>query len=174
MPASLVPPLFGALARVGGALVGAGLVVAALALAPRVRGLWRVALGLLVLKALGQLVVAVGVGAGWAAVPAFRIVCLHLMLLGFVTLGLVAAARAVWGAEATRGRWALAAAVGVLLASLVLLTPLWPSAWGGAWVVWAVAGCAAGPVLVAAGMAALGGAGGGRGAASLDLPRPRS
>lgn len=151
MPASLVPPTFGALARVGGVAVGIGLLVAASVLTPRVRGLWRLALGLLGLKALGQLGVAVGVG--WASVPAFRILYLHLMLLGFVTLGLVAAARGVWGEGAARGRHALAAAVGLLLLSLVPLTPLWPSAWGGAWVPWAVAACALGPVLVAAWMA---------------------
>ena len=154
MPPSLVPPFVGLLARVGGALVGGGLVVAASALVPRVRGLWRVALGLLALKGLGQAAVSVGVGEGWAAVPAFRILYLHLMLLGFVTLGLVAAAHASWGGRAVPGRRALASAVGVLLLSLVPLTPLWPSAWGGRWVPWVVAACALGPVLAAGGMAA--------------------
>jgi hypothetical protein len=82
-------------------------------------------------------------------VPAFRILYLHLMLLGFVTLGLVAAARCAWGTGATRGHRALVAAVGLLLGSLVLLTPLWPSSWGAGWVAWVVAGCALGPVVVA-------------------------
>ena len=153
MPPSLVPSTFGALARVGGALVGVGLLAAVVALVPHVGGLWRAALGLLGLKAFGQFVVAVGVGEGWVAVPAFRILYLHLMLLGFVTLGLVAAARVTWGGGATRGEWLLAGAVGLVLFSLLLLTPLWPSAWGGAWVAWTVAGCALGPVLVAARMA---------------------
>ena len=153
MPPALVPPVFAGVARLGSVMVGGGLLVVALALGPRVRGLWRLALGLLALKALGQAAVAAGLGAGWAAVPAFRILYLHLMLLGFVSVGLVAAARGVWGSAATPGHRAFAVAVGVLLLSLVLLTPLWPSAWGGGWVVWAVAVGALGPVLVAAGMA---------------------
>ena len=125
-------------------------------LVPRLGGLWRVALGLLALKAAGQLAVAAWPDGGWAALPAYRVLYLHLMLLGFVTVGLVAAARAVWGPKATRGRWALVVAVGLLLGSLVLLTPLWPSAWGGAWVVGAVAACALGPVLVLGRMATRG------------------
>ena len=153
MAPALVPPAFGVLARLGGVLVGGGLLASVAVLAPRVGGLWRIALGLLALKASGQVAVAAWPDGGWAALPAYRILYLHLMLLGFVTLGLVAAARASWGDGATRGRRALAAAVGVLLLSLVLLTPLWPSVWGGPWVPWAVAACALGPVLVAAWMA---------------------
>jgi hypothetical protein len=87
-------------------------------------------------------------------VPSFRILYLHLMLLGFVTLGLVAAARAAWGEGATRGRRLLAAAVLVVLGSLLTLTPLWPAAWGGAWVAELVAWCALLPVLAAGWMVA--------------------
>ena len=154
MPAALVPPLFAVLSRVGGVLVGAGLVLVAAALWPGLRGLWRLALGLLALKALGQVAVGVVPGAAWTAVPSFRILYLHLMLLGFVTLGLVAAARAAWGEGATRGRRLLAAAVLVVLGSLLTLTPLWPAAWGGAWVAELVAWCALLPVLAAGWMAA--------------------
>ena len=152
MAPALVPPTFAALARLGGVLVGGGLLVAVAVLAPRVGGLWRVALGLLALKASGEVAVAAWPDGGWAALPAYRILYLHLMLLGFVTLGLVAAARDTWGARATRGAGGMAVAVGLLLVSLVPLTPLWPSVWGGAWVPWAVAACALGPVLVAAWM----------------------
>src|SRR5690606_5523483 len=142
MPAALVPPLFAVLSRLGGVLVGSGLVLVAVALWPGLRGPWRLALGLLALKALGQVAVGTLPGAAWTAVPSLRILYLHLMLLGFVTLGLVAAARAVWGAGATRGHRLFAAAVLVLLASLLLLTPLWPVVWGGAWVAELVAWCA--------------------------------
>ena len=93
MPSVHVPATFAVLARVGGVLVGGGLLVAAAALWPRVRRLWRVALVLLAVKAAGQVGVALWPGGGWAGLPAFRILYLHLMLLGFVTLGLVAAAR---------------------------------------------------------------------------------
>ncbi len=124
-----------------------------MALWPSLRGPWRLAFGLLVLKALGQIGVGIAPEAGWAAMPAYRILYLHLMLLGFVSLGLVAAARGVWGEAATRGRAFFAAAVGLVLFSLLTLTPAWPAAWGGAWVTGFVAGCALGPVLAAAWMA---------------------
>ncbi|MEP0546939.1 MAG: hypothetical protein ABJF88_08405 [Rhodothermales bacterium] len=152
MPAALVPPLFAGLARLGGVLVGVGLLVVVVALWPRLRGLWRLALGLLALKALGEVAVSAAPGAGWAAVPGFRILYLHLMLLGFVTLGLVAAARGAWGTEATRGHTLFAASVVLLLASLLTMTPAWPAAWGGAWIAEFVAWCALGPVLAAGAM----------------------
>ena len=169
MPAALVPSGLAVVARTGGALVGGGLllVVASLSVeswrlqkrgtrkrGPKPSGLWRLALGLLAAKALGQLAVSAAPGLGWGSVPAFRILYLHLMLLGFVTLGLVAAARAVWGIGATRGHRLFATAVALLLVSLLATTPLWPAAWGGRWVADAVAWCALGPVLAAAWMVA--------------------
>ncbi|MEP0547276.1 MAG: hypothetical protein ABJF88_10125 [Rhodothermales bacterium] len=146
MAPSLVPPTVELLARAGGLLLSAGLGLLVAALWRGADGLWRFALGALALKALG-LGAASLVGAGWTAVPAFRILYLHLGLLGFVSVGLVAAARATWGGGVTRGRRAFAFAVAALLASLVPLTPLWPAPWGGAWV-WSLAALLAfGPIL---------------------------
>ena len=53
-----------------------------------------------------------------------------------------------------RGRVGLAGAVGLVLGSLVLLTPLWPEALRGRWGVWAVALASVGPVLAVGWMAA--------------------
>lgn len=157
MVPSMVPPLLWVLANAGGVLVGAGLLAAVALLWRRVRApLWRLALALLAAKAAGQLVAGLTPGVGWGALPGARILYLHLMLLGFVTLGLAAAATTVWGAGATRGRWVLAAAVLVLLASLVPLTPFWPAAWAGHWAWVAAAWVALLPVFAAAWMAVRG------------------
>ena len=62
-----------------------------------------------------------------------RVLFLHTFLLGAITLGVVAAARGAWGSRATKGRWWLALAVGLLCASLVPLSGVWPPAWSGHW-----------------------------------------
>ena len=150
MAPSLVPPLFETLAHAGGALVAAGTLLVVAALWRGARGvLWRFALGALAVKALAEGAFSALPGMEWAAHPAFRVLYLHVMLLGFVSVGLVAAARTAWGRTATAGRRAFALAVAGLLASLVPLTPLWPAAWGGRWVYVLAALLALGPALVA-------------------------
>ncbi len=152
MPAGLVPPLWKGLAGVGSGLVGAALLATVVMLWPRLRsGLWRVALALLAVKAVGQIAVALVPGVHWAALAGLRVLYLHLMLLGFVTLGLAAAARGA--GLPTHGASGLAALVGVLLATLVPLTGFWPAALGGAWVFIAAALAALGPPLAALFMA---------------------
>lgn len=138
MPASLVPQGMIWPAAAGATLVGTGLLVNAWILwqwtdeAER-PWLWRIPLALLAMKAAGQLLVGVVPGAWWTSLHGLRILYLHMMLLGFVTLGLVAGATYIWGAAVTRGRRWLYGAVLVVLVSLVPLTRLWPSAWGGGW-----------------------------------------
>lgn len=149
MAPSLVPPLFAGLARGGGALVGVGTLLVVGELWVRApRGLWRFALACLATKALAEVAVSVMPGTGWGSHPQLRILYLHLMLLGFVSVGLVAAARSEWGGAATRGRRAFAAAVAALLLSLVPLTPVWPAPWRGRWAFAAAALFALGPALV--------------------------
>ena len=148
MAPSLVPPMVQGLASVGGVLLSVGLLLAVAALwARRPSGLWRFALAALALKAVALGTISLFPDTGWATVPAFRILYLHLGLLGFVSVGLVAAARSSWGGGSTRGRRAFAVAVAALLASLVPLTPLWP--WRGAWVYGLAALLALGPIVAA-------------------------
>ncbi len=150
MPSAMVPPLFEMLAHAGGALVAAGTLLVVAALWPGARGvLWRFALAALAVKGLAEGAYSVLPGMDWAAHPAFRVLYLHVMLLGFVSVGLVSAARTAWGRAATPGRRAFAVAVAGLLASLVPLTPLWPAAWGGRWTYALAALLALGPALVA-------------------------
>ena len=110
---------------------------------------WRLPLFFLGLKAVVTLAGTIPALTQWATVAQLRVSYLHWLLLGFVTLGLAAAARQLWGREAAAGyRWLAAAVVGVIL-SLLLLTSLWPAAWSGRWVRVAAAWMALAPVLAA-------------------------
>ncbi|HMB91930.1 MAG TPA: hypothetical protein VKP65_13840, partial [Rhodothermales bacterium] len=153
LPAGFVPPLWTWLARFGGVAVAAGLLAAVVVLWRRLQGhrvgwLWHIALTLLALKAAGQFVVAVVPGMDWASLHGLRILYLHLMLIGFVTLGLFAAAEAAFEVIGSVGLKAMVVAVAVLLATLVPLTGLWPTALSGTWVLYAAAIAACLPVLV--------------------------
>jgi len=152
LPTGFVPPLWKGLASVGGGLVGLGLLATVAVLWPRVRSvphgwLWRVALALLALKAAGQVVVACATGVNWAALHGLRILYLHLMLLGFVTLGLFAAAETAFRLNAPSRLMTIA--VGVVLGTLIPLTSWWPGALGGMWTLYAAATAALALVVVA-------------------------
>lgn len=153
LPAGFVPPLWMWLARFGGVAVAVGLLAAVVVLWQRLAGhrvgwLWHIALTLLALKAVGQFVVAVVPGMDWASLHGLRILYLHLMLIGFVTLGLFAAAEAAFEAIGSTGLKAMVGVVAALLATLVPLTGLWPTALSGTWVLYAAAMAACLPVLV--------------------------
>ncbi len=144
LPAGFVTPLWQGLGSLGGATVAVGLLGTTAVLwrqreAHRVGLLWRVALALLALKAVGQFAVAVVPGPDWAELHGLRILYLHLMLLGFVTLGFFAAAEAAFRAIGRAGLASMAVAVAVLLTTLIPLTPLWPDALNGTWTLYAAA-----------------------------------
>lgn len=156
MPSRLVTPGLNILARVGGVLIAVGLLANVRLLWPatatRERWLWRVPLALLTLKALGQLGGSAIPGLWLADVHGMRILYLHLMLLGFVSLGLIAAAGHEWGRDTTRGCGWMYLAVCMVLASLVPLSPLWPIALGGRWAFVLAAWLSFAPIAAAAAM----------------------
>ena len=119
---------------------------------PRV--LWRIPLVLLGAKLVVQLVLGLWPGVWWAELHTLRVLYLHLMLLGFVTLGLVAGATYVWGRAATRGRLWLYVAVLLVIVSLLPMTPAWPPVWHGSWTLIAAAWIALTPVVAAVWMLA--------------------
>jgi len=137
MPSVLVPSGLAIVARVAGILVAIGLLANVTQLWPAAtderRWVWCIPLLMLALKAVGQLVSGLLPGIWWADLHGMRILYLHLMLLGFVSLGLVAAAEYVWGRTVTRGAVWFYAAVCAVLTSLVPLSPLWPIALSGRW-----------------------------------------
>ena len=153
MPAALVPAPARVLASLGGVAAGVGLLISVYVLARtlarenwRTRWWWGVPLALLAVKAVAQLTISVLPGAWWTGLHGLRIFYLHVMLLGFVSLGLVAGARSVW--EGLRAdRW-FYVAVGIMLASLLPMTSLWPGA-GGRWMFVAAAWTALLPSLAA-------------------------
>lgn len=158
IPVMLVPTGPRLVAGIGGALVAAGLLASVGALWPAVTHRpgtgsgWRVPLVFLGIKAVGELGIAAPAVALWAERAGLRISYLHWLLLGFVTLGVIAAARDGWGPALVAGRRWMTAAVLLLLVSLVPLTQLWPAAWGGRWTLLMAAWAAWGPVIAAAWM----------------------
>lgn len=133
MPPAEVPSPWRALGGIGGGMVATALLAIVGRLLPAAPWTWRIPLAFLGVRALAMLGLGVPAVAAWAMAAGLRIPYLHLLLLGFATLGLMAAARATWGARAAPGFEAMALAVGFLLLSLIPLTGLWPPAWGGRW-----------------------------------------
>lgn len=154
---SLVPSALRLVAGAGGILVAFGLFGSLRALWPPARSgrgeAWRLPLIFLAIKAVALLGISLPLVARWGERVGLRVPYLHWMLLGFVTLGLVAAARDVWGEDAVRGWRGMQTAVVLLLATLFPLTALWPATLAGRWVLVVAAWAALGPVVVGVGMA---------------------
>jgi hypothetical protein len=155
LPATSLPVAVRWVVGAAALLVGAGLLASVYALilaAWRQARLWLVPLAFLALKAAAEIVMSVPAGAAWAGSMALRIPYLHWLLLGFVTLGLAAAAEQRWGRRAVPGRSWLVVTVLLLQLSLLPLTLLWPASLGNSWALPVAAWASLGPVLVATGM----------------------
>ena len=127
--------------RGGGLLVGGGLLLMVSRLGRCLKWgqaiwLWGLPLLTLGLKAAAQVAGAVVPGVWVGDGPALRVLYLHLMLLGFVSMGLVAGARLVWHTVSRGEVAAFYGAVGLVLVTLGAL--VWPggglareaAAWG--------------------------------------------
>lgn len=113
--------------------------------------LWlrQLALALLALKGTVELAGALPpVRAELMAAP-FHVLFLHAFLLGAVSFSLLYGARTTIGPGAFKGAGAFVVAVGGMVGALVTLTPVWPSALSGPWVLYATALTSLGPLLVA-------------------------
>jgi hypothetical protein len=133
----------------GGLLVVAGALGNIAVLWPAAGRAWRAPLVFLGLKALMQLGLLVPAVADWAEATQLRVPYLHWLLLGFVTLGLFAAAERLWGVP---GRRWMTVAVTLLILTLIPLTGVWPLPLAGLWALHAAAWAALGPVAVAIGV----------------------
>ncbi|MEX0822428.1 MAG: hypothetical protein WD021_09805 [Rhodothermales bacterium] len=129
MPQGLVAEPLQWLARAGSLFVGCGLLLLAALLWLRIpwRSAWFIPLTFLTLKALGQATAALGIGFWPADHHGFRILYLHVMLLGFVSCVLVAEARAALGVVSDRGLKLFLAAVTAVILSLVPLAGIVPA-----------------------------------------------
>ncbi len=142
MPLHVVPAIMRWLGALGALLVAVGLIghiwvlwrtVENGELGPGNWERWRLPLLFLGLTAVTLVATGVPAVARWAVVSGVRVLYLHWMLLGFVTLGLVTGAQEKWGRTAVAGwRW-MAAAILILIVSLIPLTTLWPAALRGDW-----------------------------------------
>ncbi|MBK9053397.1 MAG: hypothetical protein IPL78_21595 [Chloroflexi bacterium] len=152
IPVGLVPPAVRAVAGLGGVLVGVALLMQGWLLRPRPStnrwSLWTVPLFFLMLRAIAEIGIALPVIARWAERMNLRISYLHWLLLGFVTLGLVAAANETWPFHPLKSWRAFTIGVILIVVSLIPLTRLWPEAWSGLWVLWLAAIVTLIPVLV--------------------------
>ncbi|HBY94193.1 MAG TPA: hypothetical protein DEP84_09560 [Chloroflexi bacterium] len=128
VPVSLVPTAVRLVAGLGGILVALGLLGGIWVLWPAVSRrpgtTWRVPLVFLGIKALAEFGIAVPSVALWAEQVGLRISYLHWLLLGFVTLGVLAAAKDAWGPATVRGSGWMTAGVILLIATLLPLTAL--------------------------------------------------
>lgn len=152
MPVTLLPAPVRLIGSLGGLMVGIGLLGHLVALWGAGERRWRPALFFLGLKAAATLAITVPAIALWTDRALLRVSYLHWLLLGFITLGLAAAAQTMWGRKFIRGFWALTAVATLLILSLIPLTTLWPTAWQGRWTREFAAWVALGPVIVASGM----------------------
>src|SRR5690606_10286771 len=97
---------------------------------------WGAPLALLAVKAGLDAAVTLPALASWGEAAGLRILYLHILLLGSVTLALVAAGLQQWYASVqSQMRW-LGWSAFALLASLLPLTGLWPDVLGGSWRLW--------------------------------------
>lgn len=126
---AVLPPAAVWAGRLGAGLVGVGVIWQAVVLWRRLRSSWKLPLLLLGLKGV-MLLGVVTAGRGLSSMPGLRILYLHTSLLGFVTLGLMAAACDRWDGRAAPSMTALGIPVLLVLFSLVMLSGLWPWALG--------------------------------------------
>ena len=152
MPLHLVPPIIRWLGALGGLVVAAGFLGHVGVLWSLTGRKWRLPLFFLGLTGIMLLANLIPEVAQWATSAGLRIPYLHWLLLGFVSLGLLTAAQESWGEDQIPG-WAwMAAAVIILILSLMPLTALWPAPWRGSWTRHFNAWASLGPPLVAAGI----------------------
>lgn len=85
----------------------------------------------------------------WIAQPSLHIFFLHAFLLGAVSFSLIGSMRLELGEAGFRGAAFFIGAVGLMVSALLPLTPVWPRALAGVWVLRAAAYTSLLPVLVA-------------------------
>lgn len=137
MPSVYVVDGLETLAHFGTLLVGIGLLVNVAILARRMaRASWLmwVPLVFLAVKSAGQVAEALTPAFSITALPGMRLLYLHLMLLGFVSTGLVVASAHLDRPAPTRAAVLFFGAIGLMIASLIMFTPAMPTDWLGSWI----------------------------------------
>ncbi len=151
VPLQVVPPGLRLIAGIGGFLVAIGTLFNVLALWPSSQEHfgWRVALFFLGVKAVAQWLATSPAVAMWAESVGLRVPYLHVLLLGFVTLGLISGAELMWWPRARLASPWMTVGVALLIVCMLPLARLGPSGWGKGWAPVFAAVTSLGPVLVA-------------------------
>lgn len=105
-------------------------------------------LGLLLVKGLVELGATTPMLGEFLNHTSMHVFFLHAFLLGAVSFGLIYGMRSALGEGAFHGAPFFVAAVALMVAALLPLTPVWPTALGGTWVLRVAAYTSVGPVLV--------------------------
>lgn len=157
LPVDLVPIDLRTLAGICGLLAATGLVLHIKALWPRrgggARSGWFAPLVFLALSA-GMLAAAsIAPAARWGEQSGFRIFYLHILLLGFISLGLLADRADLDDDNMMKAYWNwMVIAVTALVLSLLPLTGIWPDRLTGEWSLAAAFLFSLGPPLAAVGL----------------------
>ncbi|HEY8431203.1 MAG TPA: hypothetical protein VIL20_22640 [Sandaracinaceae bacterium] len=141
-PLGLAPGLLPMEARCIASAASIAWGVALLALLRTLAGLhrrWRAPLALGAGAALARIVAGAAPWIDWSAAHGLRILYLHALLLGFVSLGVLAAARALLGRRGVPFHGLVQASALSVIAALLPLSEAWPRAWSGRWIAVAAA-----------------------------------
>lgn len=150
LPGRLSTPTMQYLASAGALLYGLGLLghLRTLHSLTNARRNIRIALALLTLKAAAMLLAGLPFIARWAEQNGLRLLYLHVVFLGFVSLTLISLARETFGTNAFHFPRAIQFGVLAVLISLIPLTGLWPVALAGRWMLYTAAIAAAIPLVI--------------------------
>ena len=148
MPRNYLSETARLLARIASAFMAVGLVAFAWEVLSMRKRFWAVPGVFLALKAVGFVIVVMTPTIWWSQFVAERILYFHIHLLGFATLGIMAAAGAAIAERAGLQLAFMNVAVVVVVLSLVPMTIFWPAALRGAWAVPAMAWASTLPVIV--------------------------
>ncbi|HLR26746.1 MAG TPA: hypothetical protein VK112_12840 [Fodinibius sp.] len=146
---SLLTPFLLAVARLGGAMAGIGLIWMLFSFLKTTAwhsSCWRWPIILLAFKAVMQLIASVAPASLWLSDYGLRILYLHVLLLGALSITLMGWLNISSGSS--KGYFnAVVLSIGITLVSLTLPTQVWPTAWRGGWIFYALAGAALLPVI---------------------------
>lgn len=146
---SLLTPMLLGTARFGGGLAALGLlaVLAAIIKSSKWRyPIWNWVVALLVIKGVMQLAASIIPSSFWLSDPGLRVLYLHILLLGGLTLLAVGWLRDRFEIS----KWyvhGMAVSVIITLFTLVTVTEIWPQVWSGIWIIYALAAGALLPIL---------------------------
>jgi len=151
IPESLLSSPLLMIARIGGAVAATSLLLILTGIVKSINlknSIWIWPIGLLGFKALMQLTASILPTGFWLSDHGLRILYLHVLLLGALTLTIAATLNEKANIPKPHFKLFVGAVVSVL-ASLVLLSRFWPMALSGSWIYETVASVAILPVLAA-------------------------